>query len=84
MALIKCSECGKEISSNVTSCPECGNPINKETIVVPKRISKKPIIYFPYIFLIIFGIVFFVITPIFLIKLLKEAGLDSSLNWLDS
>lgn len=28
MALIKCSECGKEVSSNATSCPSCGNPIN--------------------------------------------------------
>lgn len=29
MALIKCSECGKEISENAASCPHCGNPINK-------------------------------------------------------
>ena len=28
MALIKCSECGKEISDKATSCPKCGNPIN--------------------------------------------------------
>lgn len=27
MALIKCIECGKEISSNATSCPHCGNPM---------------------------------------------------------
>lgn len=27
MALIKCSECGKEISDKATSCPHCGNPI---------------------------------------------------------
>lgn len=27
MALIKCSECGKEVSSKATSCPYCGNPI---------------------------------------------------------
>jgi DNA-directed RNA polymerase subunit RPC12/RpoP len=27
MALIKCSECGKEISSNAAACPNCGNPI---------------------------------------------------------
>lgn len=24
MALIKCKECGKEISSNATACPSCG------------------------------------------------------------
>lgn len=28
MALIKCSECGKEISDKATTCPHCGNPIN--------------------------------------------------------
>lgn len=28
MALIKCSECGKDVSSNASSCPNCGNPIN--------------------------------------------------------
>ena len=29
MALIKCSECGKEVSSNADACPNCGNPIKK-------------------------------------------------------
>lgn len=28
MALIKCSECGKEISSSAESCPNCGNPMS--------------------------------------------------------
>ena len=27
MALIKCPECGKEISSSAASCPNCGYPI---------------------------------------------------------
>ena len=31
MALIKCAECGKEISSKASSCPNCGCPIEKET-----------------------------------------------------
>ena len=30
MALIKCAECGKEISSKASACPNCGNPIEKE------------------------------------------------------
>ena len=36
MALIKCSECGKEISSKAAACPYCGCPIEstvKEGIV---------------------------------------------------
>ena len=33
MALIKCKECGKEISENATTCPHCGakNKNNNET-----------------------------------------------------
>lgn len=27
MSLIKCSECGKEISQNAQTCPSCGNPV---------------------------------------------------------
>jgi len=27
MALIKCPECGKEISSNAVACPNCGSPV---------------------------------------------------------
>ena len=27
MAMINCSECGNLVSSNATSCPNCGNPI---------------------------------------------------------
>lgn len=29
MALVKCKECGKEISDQATSCPNCGCPIAK-------------------------------------------------------
>ena len=30
MALIKCSECGKEVSDKAKACPNCGNPIREE------------------------------------------------------
>ena len=33
MALIKCRECGKQISETATSCPNCGNedlPVNRQ------------------------------------------------------
>lgn len=40
MALIKCKECGREISSSAINCPHCGAPINSE----PTGTSKIAII----------------------------------------
>lgn len=34
MALIKCSECEKEVSEKAKVCPNCGNPIAPEVIKV--------------------------------------------------
>jgi len=33
MALIKCPECGKEVSSNAAVCPNCGTPIKVDTTI---------------------------------------------------
>ncbi|MBN8427531.1 MAG: zinc ribbon domain-containing protein [Xanthomonadales bacterium] len=35
MALIKCSECGKEISDRAGACPGCGAPVNGSTATAP-------------------------------------------------
>lgn len=40
MALIKCSECGREVSSNAAKCPNCGNPIDT-AVHCPKCGSKN-------------------------------------------
>ena len=40
MALIKCPECGKEISDTAKSCPNCGYEIKKQK----SNIKKKPIV----------------------------------------
>ena len=31
MAMIKCAECGKDVSSKASSCPGCGNPIAEKS-----------------------------------------------------
>lgn len=41
MALIKCSECGKEISDKSKNCIHCGCPINKEKITHKEKIETK-------------------------------------------
>lgn len=35
--LIKCNECGKEISDKAMTCPHCGVPINQQNIVAEQR-----------------------------------------------
>lgn len=74
MALIKCSECGKEISDQAESCPNCGCPIrSNETIsdieIKPKKLNKKMIIVAIAVILIIAAGV----TSFFLIKSRNEA-----------
>jgi DNA-directed RNA polymerase subunit RPC12/RpoP len=32
MALIKCEECGREVSDKATACPNCGSPISGAVI----------------------------------------------------
>lgn len=37
MSLIKCPECGKEISDKALTCPNCGTPINMQ--------CEKPVVF---------------------------------------
>lgn len=55
MALIKCPECGKEISSEAKSCPNCGKPIPRPK---GKPFYKRGLFWF---FLIVAIIIAFVI-----------------------
>lgn len=43
MALIKCKECGKEISDTAINCPHCGCPveIKKNTEEIEQEIAEK-------------------------------------------
>lgn len=69
MSLIKCTECGKEISDKATTCPNCGCPLSMEEkkIITPMITAKSQknkrivIIIISIIVLIgvIAGIVFF-------------------------
>lgn len=44
MALIKCTECGKEISDKAVTCPNCGAPVNTEsTSNEASTVSYSPI-----------------------------------------
>lgn len=42
MALMRCPECGKEISSKAAACPSCGNPIAPASQPRPNTIWSTP------------------------------------------
>lgn len=56
MALIKCSECGKEISDTVKYCPNCGVEIKKQNSITDKAKIKNYIVIAVSIVLIIIAI----------------------------
>mgnify|MGYP000308901138 FL=1 len=41
MALIKCPECGKEISDKAASCPNCGFPITQRNVTQESPQKQK-------------------------------------------
>ena len=47
MALIKCIECGKDVSENDAICPNCGNPIsekkNEKSVVITNFLLSPPL-----------------------------------------
>lgn len=43
MALIKCSECGKDISDRAKKCPGCGYQLKKEKDVVNTNVKEEKV-----------------------------------------
>lgn len=70
MALIKCSECGKEISDKAKECVHCGIKLNKKKKNTNKEKIKK-------IILTILNIIIFIITFILCLLLLLNLGSDA-------
>lgn len=44
MALIRCIECGKEISSRAKACPNCGCPLDDEENVLPVQVQNANVV----------------------------------------
>ena len=42
MALIKCNECGHEVSDKASACPKCGCPIDNVGIIQGEIIDAEP------------------------------------------
>lgn len=59
MALIKCSECGTEMSDLANTCPKCAFPIKPNNVQTIEQTSKRLKLYYILsLVLIIFGIIF--------------------------
>lgn len=87
MAIIKCPECGKEISDQAEKCPECGYPIKKQlnSKQLNVKTNKKmvPIITGAIICLVVIvGVLFYVNKNITLSD--EEKTLISSVNELQN
>jgi uncharacterized membrane protein YvbJ len=54
MALIKCKECGHEISDEALACPNCGKPQRDKPPSV--SLSRQMVVYFVSLFLPPFGL----------------------------
>lgn len=44
MALIKCSECGKEISDKAKTCPNCGAPVVMKATLTQNNVAPPPMV----------------------------------------
>ena len=41
MSIIKCPECGKEVSSSAPTCPHCGYPLKKTTSTISSTYQSR-------------------------------------------
>jgi len=41
MAIVKCPECGKDISDSAVSCPNCGKPLQQPSTISPNPAPQK-------------------------------------------
>ena len=52
--LIKCNECGKEVSDKANTCPNCGAPIKEDEIKKGQQTFVKRLIAAVIVFLVVF------------------------------
>ena len=80
MSLMKCPECGHDVSSEATSCPNCGFPIRKQNELVSTSkelyvlVPRSPYSVAPSIIFIVLGAIF---TPLIIGIILLSVGIAS-------
>lgn len=73
MALIKCSECGADISEKASACPKCGCPldITKQVMSDAKKKKRKKVIIF---FTVVLAFIMILSVGIFFVKRNNDPG----------
>ena len=74
MALIKCKECGREISDKATACIHCGCPVNSSQ--VPSEEQYKPSKKKRWLVVGLAGVAVVAVAAAFLYKSMFEGGTD--------
>lgn len=76
MALIKCSECGSDVSEKASLCPKCGCPvdISKEVITTHNKKRNKKIII---------GVVTLVVVAVIVFAIIKVIGRPNTDGFYD-
>ncbi len=70
MALIKCPECGKEVSEKAEKCVNCGNPLKKRKIKEGKKIKKIWVIVVSVVLaLLLFPLLFRLFSPFIFVRI---------------
>lgn len=68
MALIKCPECGNDVSTKATECPNCGCPLNEAAFSNENKTKKKLSVKKIIIAVVALIFIFFLLIEIFLTK----------------
>jgi hypothetical protein len=80
MAMIKCPECGSDVSEKALACPKCGCPIDnlKNDMIDNKKFNKN------YLYIGIFILLLIVITSVFVFKKINRPdsnGYFEGIRW---
>lgn len=76
MALKRCTECGKDVSTNAAACPHCGNPVGSPAIVHIESTSTKKKMGCGSTIVLIIGLIFF----FWMISGSKESPSDANIS----
>lgn len=77
--LIRCSECGEQISDQAGACPHCGAPVEHgaqrvadgATLAYPRR--SREIVLFSSLVIVLLGLVFYIVGRLVLVSKLRNS-----------